>query len=69
MSTAEPPPLRDLPGLGPDAYARWRTSEVGAIAERLERRPILDLIGEGRGRRVLDVGCDNDRGRQGSWAL
>lgn len=47
----------ELPGLGPEAYARWRASTVGAITERLERRLVLELIGEVRGRSVLDVGC------------
>lgn len=47
----------DIPGLNPEAYARWRASEVGAITERLERRLILDLVGDVRGRSVLDVGC------------
>jgi ubiquinone biosynthesis O-methyltransferase len=47
----------DLPGLGPDSYAGWRASTVGAITERLERRTILDLAGDVRGRYVLDVGC------------
>jgi ubiquinone biosynthesis O-methyltransferase len=57
MSTAKQQPIDDLSGLGPDAYARWRTSEVGAITERLERRLILDLIGDVRDRCILDVGC------------
>jgi ubiquinone biosynthesis O-methyltransferase len=46
-----------VPDLGPDAYARWRASEIGAITERLERRLILELVGDVEGRRVLDVGC------------
>lgn len=57
MPTAEQQPICDLPELTPDAYARWRASEVGAITERLERRLILDLIGEVRDQRILDVGC------------
>jgi len=57
MSTAEQQPICDLPDLGPDAYARWRASEVGVITERLERELILDLIGDVDDRRVLDVGC------------
>ena len=43
--------------LGPEAYVRWRASEVGAITERLERHLILELAGEVHGRTVLDVGC------------
>jgi ubiquinone biosynthesis O-methyltransferase len=47
----------DLPELGPDAYRRWRASEIGAITERLERRLILEMLGNVDGLRVLDVGC------------
>lgn len=47
----------DLPDLGPDVYARWRASEVGATTERLEGQLILELVGDISGRRVLDVGC------------
>ena len=47
----------DLPDLGPGAYARWRASELGTITERLERDLILELVGDVRGRKVLDVGC------------
>jgi ubiquinone biosynthesis O-methyltransferase len=43
--------------LDPATYARWRASEVGQITERVERRLILELVGDARGRRVLDVGC------------
>jgi ubiquinone/menaquinone biosynthesis C-methylase UbiE len=48
---------RGLPDLGPDVYSRWRASELGAITERLERRLVLDCIGEVSGSAVLDVGC------------
>ena len=54
---AEAEPVCDLPGLRPEDYARWRASEVGAITERVERRLVLDLIGDVRGKTVLDVGC------------
>jgi ubiquinone biosynthesis O-methyltransferase len=47
----------DLPELGPDAYARWRASDLGAITERLERDLILDLVGDVERRKVLDIGC------------
>lgn len=46
-----------VPGLGPEAYARWRASEIGATTEHLERTTILDLLGDVDGKRVLDVGC------------
>jgi ubiquinone biosynthesis O-methyltransferase len=54
---SSPEPAGTLPHLGPDAYARWRASEIGATTERLERRLILELVGDVRGRKVLDVGC------------
>jgi ubiquinone/menaquinone biosynthesis C-methylase UbiE len=40
-----------------DAYARWRKSSLGRITDVLERRLLLDLIGDVRGRTILDVGC------------
>jgi ubiquinone biosynthesis O-methyltransferase len=45
------------PRLGARIYARWRASEIGATTERLERRLILELVGDVGGRKVLDVGC------------
>ena len=47
----------ELPDLGPAAYVAWRVSEVGLVTERLERQLILELIGDTKGLRVLDVGC------------
>jgi len=46
-----------LPNLGPDVYAQWRASGLGAITEQLQRGMILSLLGDVKGRRVLDVGC------------
>jgi SAM-dependent methyltransferase len=46
-----------LPDLGPDVYAEWRASGIGAITEHLQRRLILTLVDDVSGRRVLDVGC------------
>lgn len=46
-----------LPELDPAAYLRWRRSEVGAITERLQHGLMLELIGDVRDKRVLDVGC------------
>ena len=46
-----------LPNLGPDVYAQWRASGIGAITEQLQRRLILSLLGDVKGRHVLDVGC------------
>ena len=50
-------PACAIPDLGPELYARWRASEIGATTERLERRLILELVGDVGGQRVLDVGC------------
>lgn len=46
-----------LPELGPEAYERWRASEIGELTERLERQLILELVGDVAGLRILDVGC------------
>jgi ubiquinone biosynthesis O-methyltransferase len=54
MSVPEP---AGVPDLGPKAYARWRASEIGATTERLERRLILELVGDVSGGRALDLGC------------
>ena len=45
-------PAFAIPDLGPDAYARWRASEVGLITERLERKLIFQLVGDVDGCRV-----------------
>lgn len=39
-----------------EAYARWRATTLGGITERVESRVVLDLLGDPRGKRVLDVG-------------
>ncbi len=46
-----------VPELGSDVYARWRASELGATTERLERKLVLELAGEIRGCKILDIGC------------
>ena len=55
MASGTDSPL--IPDLGPDVYVEWRGSEIGAITEHLQRRLVLGLLGDVRGRRVLDVGC------------
>ncbi len=48
----------DLAGeFGPDAYATWRATSLGTITEDIERRLILRLAGQLKGRALLDVGC------------
>ncbi|HCC56199.1 MAG TPA: class I SAM-dependent methyltransferase [Solibacterales bacterium] len=41
----------------PEAYARWRESELGARTESLEKEAVFTLAGNLAGLRVLDVGC------------
>lgn len=41
----------------PATYARWRTTRLGTVTERIERDLVLDLAGPVAGRHVLDVGC------------
>lgn len=43
--------------VGPNIYAGWRESALGAITELLEQELILDLAGPLFGKSVLDVGC------------
>lgn len=50
-------PQGTVPGLGPEIYAKWRATELGAITEAIERRLMLELIGDVAGRRILEVGC------------
>jgi hypothetical protein len=57
MSTAEQHAICGLPGLASGIHARWRSSEIGATTEGLERQLILELAGDVQGCRVPDVGC------------
>ena len=52
MSGTEPPVA-----IGPQAYAAWRATSLGAVTEALELQATLALICELRGARALDVGC------------
>lgn len=47
----------DFTTIGPEPYASWRATSLGAVTEAIEQRLILDMIGEIRGARVLDAGC------------
>lgn len=47
--------------IGPEAYARWRATTLGAVTEALERRLLHQLIGVVKGKRVLDLGCGDGR--------
>ena len=43
--------------IGPDAYGSWRSTSLGAVTEGIEQRLILEMMGDLKGARVLDVGC------------
>lgn len=43
--------------IGPQIYAAWRATALGAVTEALEQRLIVELAGTLAGARVLDVGC------------
>jgi SAM-dependent methyltransferase len=43
--------------VGPDAYAHWRETTLGAVTDALEHRLLHQLIGGVEGKRVLDLGC------------
>ena len=47
-----------------EAYARWRTTPLGAMTERLEMDLRFELAGPVRGRALLDVGTGD-----GTYAL
>ena len=43
--------------IGPEEYARWRETYLGALTEQIEAASIFQLAGDVRGRRLLDLGC------------
>lgn len=48
---------RTLDAVLPESYARWRSTRIGELTERIERDLVLDFAGPLAGLRVLDVGC------------
>ena len=52
MSAANEPTI-----LGPQVYASWRATALGAVTDAIEERLIMELTGDLVGRDVLDVGC------------
>jgi len=48
---------KDTVCLAPDVYRSWRGSTVGRISDQLESALVLELAGDVRGCRILDVGC------------
>ncbi len=59
LKDAENPQAKqsDASALRPDAYARWRSSPLGCITERIEQEAVLATAGELEGLSVLDIGC------------
>ncbi len=55
--TAPSPSSCPLPGLDPEAYTRWRASDLGEITQSLQQSLMLELISDIRARDVLDIGC------------
>lgn len=43
--------------IGPQAYAAWRATSLGAVTEKLEEGLMLEVLGDVAGARVLDIGC------------
>lgn len=41
----------------PSAYDEWRASTLGRVTDEIERKLILDLIGDLNGQTILDIGC------------
>lgn len=39
------------------AYEKWRAGTLGHVTDEIERRLILELIGDVRGKSLLDIGC------------
>lgn len=61
MTTTKEPAACLVPDLGPETYARWRSSALGAITEDLQHALMLRLIGDVTGSRVLDIGCGDGK--------
>jgi SAM-dependent methyltransferase len=49
------------------AYDKWRASTLGRVTDEIERKLILDLIGDISGRTILDVGCGDGELAVGLW--
>jgi 2-polyprenyl-3-methyl-5-hydroxy-6-metoxy-1,4-benzoquinol methylase len=48
--------LQPIEGLS-ESYARWRSSALGQITDRLEQQLLFELAGSVTGKTLLDVGC------------
>ena len=51
----------------PSSYARWRSSFLGEVTERLEQHAILEAAGDLRGLSVLDAGCGDGAFIVAAW--
>lgn len=56
-SDATDPSVEASVPIGPDAYKTWRATTLGFTTEAIEQRLIFELIGDIKGRKLLDVGC------------
>jgi ubiquinone biosynthesis O-methyltransferase len=54
---AQAPKSVSFTAIGPEAYATWRATSLGAVTESMEQALMIKLIGDLSGCRVLDVGC------------
>ena len=43
--------------IGPQSYAAWRATSLGAVTEKLEEGLMLELLGDVAGARALDIAC------------
>ena len=57
----------DAGKVGPEVYAKWRATPLGAITEELEQELILRFVGELADRRMLDVGCGDGSLALAAW--
>jgi ubiquinone biosynthesis O-methyltransferase len=47
----------DIPVIEPEAYDRWRATDLGRITDDIELSLITELLGDVKGKSVLDIGC------------
>ncbi len=40
-----------------ESYAKWRSSRLGQVTDRLERQLLFEMLGSVAGKTLLDVGC------------
>jgi ubiquinone/menaquinone biosynthesis C-methylase UbiE len=40
-----------------EGYRGWRASDIGRITDAIEQDVVLEMVGDVRGRQILDIGC------------